>query len=49
MKLMKKSKHWLADGTFKSSPVIFFQIYTMHDVLKNEDTIIQTVYAILSN
>lgn len=25
-KLMEKSKHWFADGTFISSPVLFFQI-----------------------
>lgn len=48
LKLMEKSKHWFADGTFKSSPVLFFQIYTIH-VLINDDTIIPTVYALLPN
>jgi len=27
-KLIGKSKQWFTDGTFKSSPFLFFQIYT---------------------
>ena len=45
LNLMSESDHWFADGTFKSSPLIFTQIYTIH-VLK-EDICIPTLYALL--
>lgn len=45
--LMTQCEHWYADGTFKSAPQLFTQIYTIH-VLKYDD-VIPTVYALLPN
>lgn len=42
-----RSKHWFADGTFKTSPNLFFQVFTIHGVEKNE--VIPCVYALLPN
>ena len=33
VELLKQSRHWFADGTFKVSPTIFFPVYTMHALL----------------
>jgi len=39
---------WFADGMFKTSPLTFSQIYTLH-VLVNENIIIATIGALLPN
>ena len=44
---MERSPHWFLDGTFKTAPSIFFQLYTMH-ALVSERTI-PCVYALLPN
>lgn len=43
--IMAECEHWFADGTFKSCPSIFSQIYTIH-VLK-QNTVIPTCFALL--
>lgn len=47
VELMKESKHWFADGTFKVSPRIFFQLYTVHALLN--ERVIPCIYALLPN
>ncbi|KAG8171896.1 hypothetical protein JTE90_004456 [Oedothorax gibbosus] len=38
-------KHWFADGTFKSAPHLFTQIYIIHGIVKNQNVL--AVYALL--
>ena len=45
--LMERSSHWFPDGTFKTAPSIFFQLYTIY-ALVNEHTI-PCLYALLPN
>ena len=30
LRLLERSQQWLADGTFKLSPTVFYQLYTIH-------------------
>ena len=46
LNLMANSEHWFADGTFKTSPPLFQQIYTIHGVKYN--AVIPTVYILMS-
>lgn len=46
--LLEKSKHWYMDGTFKTVPSIFYQLYTIHGIIKGE-SIVPLVYALLPN
>ena len=32
---LEKNKDWACDGTFKCSPEIYFQLFTLHIVIKN--------------
>jgi len=47
LELMEKCNNWFVDGTFKCTPTLFTQIYTIH-VLKT-NSLIPTVYALLPN
>lgn len=47
IQLLQQSKHWFADGTFKVSPRIFFQVYTIHALLN--ERVIPCVYVLLPN
>ena len=47
LQLLLKSKNWYADGTFKTVPQIFVQMYTIHCVHLNN--VIPAVYALLPN
>ncbi|XP_065315571.1 uncharacterized protein LOC135924440 [Gordionus sp. m RMFG-2023] len=47
LRLMAESSHWYADGTFKTTPLIFYQLWTLH-VLYNK-TVIPTIFALLPN
>ncbi|KAM7293457.1 uncharacterized protein ISCGN_026587 [Ixodes scapularis] len=44
---LSRSKAWFMDGTFKVTPSIFFQVYTVHGMYK--DAVIPLVYALLPN
>lgn len=45
--VMDRYPHWFADGTFKVSPEIFYQLFTLHVLV--QDTVIPCVYALLPN
>jgi|UniRef100_A0A2S2Q556 hypothetical protein len=47
LELMIKCNNWFVDGTFKSSPILFTQIYTIHVLTAHLLT--STVYALLPN
>lgn len=44
---MTRCQHWYADGTFKSSPPLFNQIYTIHAV--QYSNVIPTVFILMSD
>lgn len=43
--LLQQSQHWVCDGTFKSAPTLFFQLYTLHSFWLGQT--IACVYALL--
>lgn len=45
--LMVNTQHWFADGTFKSTPPLFQQLYTIHGIKYN--AVVPTVYILMSN
>ena len=45
--LLKMSKLWLVDGTFKTAPLLFYQLYTIHGVFESET--FPLFYALLPN
>lgn len=47
LELMQKCDHWYADGTFKSAPKPFQQVFTIHGI--KYDNVIPTIYALLTN
>ncbi|CAB4439709.1 unnamed protein product [Rhizophagus irregularis] len=51
IKYLAQSNFWLADGTFKTVPTIFRQLYTIHGSIgSNENSrIMPLVYALMSN
>lgn len=47
LELLEHCDQWFADGTFKTVPQIFFQLYTIHVLLN--DSVTACVYALLPN
>ncbi len=45
LELVLRSEHWYADGTFKTSPLLFTQLYTLHGLKENIS--LPLVYALL--
>ena len=45
--LMTQCNHWYADGTFKSAPQLFTQIYTIHAM--KYDNVIPTIFVLMPN
>ncbi|CAM4780355.1 unnamed protein product [Rotaria magnacalcarata] len=45
LSILKQYKHWFADGTFKVCPDEFYQLFTLHAMMKN--SIIPLVYGLL--
>ncbi|KAM7307232.1 uncharacterized protein ISCGN_010868 [Ixodes scapularis] len=47
LRKLGESELWFADGTFKVSPSLFYQVYTIHGSLHG--TVVPLVFALLSN
>ena len=47
LRALTTTGHWFADGTFKTAPELFYQIYTIHALVDNN--ILPCVYALLPN
>ncbi|XP_064649980.1 uncharacterized protein LOC135501673 [Lineus longissimus] len=47
LELLAYCEHWFADGTFKTVPLIFFQLFTIHVLLN--DSVTACIYALLPN
>ena len=47
LKLMCECDNWFADGTFKTSPPLFSQVYIIHGF--KENNVIPTVYVLLNS
>ncbi|XP_022160646.1 uncharacterized protein LOC111032207 [Myzus persicae] len=47
LQLLQKCEHWFADGTFSTSPNLFYQIYTVHGIQFNN--VFPTIFALLPN
>ncbi|KAK9736146.1 FLYWCH zinc finger domain [Popillia japonica] len=47
LQLLSQSDHWYADGTFKTVPLLFNQLHTIHGLKK--DASVPLVYALLPN
>lgn len=45
--LLRNNRDWLFDGTFKASPTLFYQVFTIHCMLGNGA--LPCVYALLGN
>ena len=45
LKLLSDSRHWYCDGTFKASPLLFCQIFTIHAQL--DDNVFPAIFALL--
>jgi len=46
---LSKSDVWMMDGTFKVSPALFFQLYTIHVVVPNSKYVFPCAYCLLPN
>ena len=47
IEMLKEHPNWFVDGTFKSCPEIFYQIYTVHCLVQGST--FPCIYALLSN
>ncbi len=47
IQLLRDSNNWFADGTFKTTPLLFYQLYTIH--VYTHERMIAAVYALLPN
>ena len=47
VQLLQDSDHWFVDGTFKTCPDLFYQLYTIHAL--KQDRVLPCVYALLAN
>jgi hypothetical protein len=45
--LLIRHRHWLADGTFKCAPAVFYQLFPLHVYI--EGSVVPAVYALLPN
>jgi hypothetical protein len=50
LKLMDRSTNWLVDGTFKTVPSLFYQLFTIYVFIQQGDqTVSPTIYALLTD
>lgn len=47
LQILKSCKLWMADGTFKSVPAIWHQLYTIHGYVTQQNTSIPLIYILL--
>ena len=47
--LLSRNRHWMADGTFKVSPALFFQIFTIHAIIDDGKTVLPAVYCLMTS
>ena len=47
IQLLAESPSWFMDGTFKTAPELFFQLYTIHSCTANR--VLPCIYALLPN
>ena len=47
LNILRRHRHWMADGTFKVAPKFFLQLYTIHAII-GDGHVIPCVYALLS-
>lgn len=47
LQTMQDAEHWMCDGTFKVSPNLFYQVYTVHALIRNN--VIPCVFVLLPN
>ena len=47
MEVLQQSPHWFMDGTFKTVPEIYFQLFTVHSLVNGQ--VVPCVYALLPN
>lgn len=45
LELLESTEHWMVDGTFKSAPNHFYQLWSIHGLIRN--TAVPLVYAVL--
>jgi hypothetical protein len=47
---MDRSTNWLVNGTFKTVPSLFYQLFTIHVLIQQGDqTVSPTIYALLTD
>lgn len=44
---LRSNRHWFGDGTFKVSPTIFVQLFTLHFMFRS--TVVPALYALMTN
>lgn len=52
IRLLQLSPFWILDGTFRTCPTVFYQIYTVHGLIGLHDTVqkvVPLVFGLLSN
>ncbi|KAF9421706.1 hypothetical protein HW555_002387, partial [Spodoptera exigua] len=52
IRLLQLSPFWILDGTFRTCPTLFYQIYTVHGLIGVHDTmqkVVPLVFGLLSN
>ena len=47
LQVLEGSEHWLMDGTFKTVPPLYLQMYTIHALV--QDRVVPALYALLPN
>ncbi|XP_076820927.1 uncharacterized protein LOC143466174 [Clavelina lepadiformis] len=47
LQTLHDSEHWMCDGTFKVSPSLFYQVYTVHAMIRNN--VLPCIFVLLPN
>ncbi|XP_076045816.1 uncharacterized protein LOC143028060 [Oratosquilla oratoria] len=47
LQTLHDSEHWMCDGTFKVSPSLFYQVYTVHALIRNN--VLPCIFVLLPN